>query len=103
MIEVHVARESSWISGRVILEPDPVQFEIGVASPPEALERGPAGTLGENAAIPGAVREPLAQMTDLDPIEPDRMLSVEVGRGIVQLDHVLHARPLTAGRADVGI
>src|SRR5437879_394256 len=95
MIEVHVLRESRGIVRRVVLKPDPVELEIRIAPPSESFEWAATRILGENSARPETIGKPLAHVAYLDSVEPDRMLAVRRGHGIVELDHMLHARPPT--------
>src|SRR2546430_594132 len=94
MIEPYARTEAGGISGRVHLQPDPVQVEGGIAAPAESFKWAATRILGEDAARPGAVREPLAKVADFDAVEPDRMLAVKGGHRIIELDHLLHAHPL---------
>ena len=103
VVELHVAGEAGGSFGRVVLQPDPVDLEVGVAAPAEALERRAAGTLREDAAGPGAVGESRAEVADLDAVEPDRMLAVRGRDRVIELDHVLDASPLPGGPAHLGL
>src|SRR2546422_10835437 len=73
-----------------------IQFslEFRIAPPTEAREGAASRILGENPCRPRALRKPLAEVADFDAIQPDRMLAVRGGDGIIELDHLLHARPL---------
>src|SRR5437867_12838995 len=96
MIEVHVLRESRGIIRRVVLKPDPVELEIRIAPPSESFEWPATRILGENSARPVTIGAPLAHVAYLDSVEPDRMLGGRRGRGLLELDPMLHARPPTA-------
>src|SRR6267142_5102079 len=96
MIKVHVLRESRGIVRRVVLKPDPVELEIRIAPPSESFEWAATRILGENSARPVTIGKPLAHVAYLASVEPDRMLAVRRGHGIVELDHMLHARPPTS-------
>src|SRR5438128_10616207 len=85
MIEPDARSEAGGIRGRVHLQPEPVQVEAGIAAPAESFKGAATGSLGENAARPGAVRKPLAEVADLDAVEPDGMLAVK-GEHAIWLD-----------------
>src|SRR5207245_10947525 len=59
-------------------------------------ERAPTRNQVDNAARPVTIGEPVAHVAHLDSVEPERMLAVRRGHGIVELDHMRHARPPTA-------
>ena len=94
VVEEHGARETQRIVWRIVLQPDPVEIQIGVAAPPEAFERRAARALREVASAPCAVRESLTEVAHLDAIDPDGVLAIERGHGVVQLHHLLDAGPL---------
>src|SRR5918995_4910344 len=103
MIEFHDACRSCAIARRVVLQPDPVELEVRVGTPAEPFERRAARMLRERAAGPRAAWKALAKMTDLDAIQPDRMLSVRLGDWIVELDHVLDTGPSIRVRLHVRV
>src|SRR2546426_9154385 len=71
--------------GGIHLQPDPVQLELRIAPPTEAREGAASRILGENPCRPRALRKPLAEAADFDAIQPDRMLAVRGGDGIIEL------------------
>src|SRR5262245_58275805 len=103
MIAQPGAGETERIARRIVLQPNPVEIQIGVAAPSEPLERSAARGLCEVAAVPGSIRKSLTEVAHFDAVDPDRVLAVEGGHRVVQLHHLLDAGPLSRGDLDTGI
>src|SRR5688500_1351091 len=50
VVELHGARKATGVVGGVILQPDPIDVQVGVASPTEPFKGAAARILGESSA-----------------------------------------------------